>query len=269
MNVFFGSAIIVIDLEQDGIPEATITLEGDFPDAFEIAFDGDNSVITFDGNQQPTAADDTADPTFETALVINVLANDDDPDGSLDPATVQVTGQGSKGTAVANPDGSITYTPNAGETGDDSFAYTVADDNGDVSNEATVTVTIGTAPNQPPVAANDQANTAFETAVIIALLANDDDPDGVLDPASVTITTDPTFGTVEVNPDGTVTYTPNAGASGDDSFAYTVADENGAVSDEATVTVSVGVAPNQSPVASARRHRHRLRDSRHHRRPRQ
>ena len=199
----------------------------------------------------PTAADDATETLFETALIIDVLANDDDPDGTLDPTTVQVTGQGTKGTATVNPDGTITYTPNAGESGDDSFTYTVADTEGAVSNEATVTVTIGTAPNQPPVAANDQVNTAFETAVIIALLANDTDTDGVLDPASVTITADPTLGTVEVNPDGTVTYTPNAGESGDDSFAYTVADDDGAVSNEAMVTVTVGAAPNQSPVAVA------------------
>jgi Ca2+-binding RTX toxin-like protein len=101
--------------------------------------------------------------------------------------------------------------------------------------------------NQPPVAENDQVNTAFETAVIIAVLANDSDPDGSLDPATVTITTEPNRGTVQVNPNGTITYTPNPGESGEDSFTYTVADDQGAVSDPATVIVSIATAEVDPP----------------------
>jgi Ca2+-binding RTX toxin-like protein len=194
----------------------------------------------------PTSAA-SVNTAFETAVIIAVLANDSDPDGTLDPATVTIVDQPTRGTAQVNPDGTITYTPNPGESGEDSFTYTVADDQGAVSDPATVTIGIGTAPNQPPVAENDQVNTGFETAIIIAVLANDSDPDGTLDPATVTIVDQPTRGTAEVNPDGTITYTPNPGESGEDSFTYTVADDQGAVSNPATVDVTVDPPVEQPP----------------------
>lgn len=89
----------------------------------------------------------------------------------------------------------------------------------------------------PPIAEDDEADTNAGTAVTIAVLANDSDPDGVI--ASQSITSAPGNGTAVFNEDGTVDYTPNAGFTGTDSFTYTVFDDDGA-SDTATVTVSVG-----------------------------
>jgi Ca2+-binding RTX toxin-like protein len=103
-------------------------------------------------------------------------------------------------------------------------------------------------PNQPPVAGDDTVDTAFETALVIAVLANDTDPDGTLEPATVTIVTPPALGTAAVNEDGTITYTPNAGASGDDSFTYSVADNDGAVSNAATVAVSIAAPEVEEPL---------------------
>ncbi len=70
------------------------------------------------------------------------------------------------------------------------------------------------------------------------MLANDTDPDG--DTLTVTETTTPADGTVIVNDDGTVTYTPAAGFTGTDTFDYTVTD--GIATDTATVTVAVANA---------------------------
>jgi hypothetical protein len=95
------------------------------------------------GNAAPMADDDSA--ATPAATVIDVLSNDSDPNGSLVPASVTVASQGTRGQAVANPDGTITYTPNPGESGEDSFTYTVEDDQGGLSDAATVTVTIGDA----------------------------------------------------------------------------------------------------------------------------
>ena len=71
------------------------------------------------------------------------------------------------------------------------------------------------------------------------MLANDDDPDGSLDSSSVSIVSQPTTGTATVDTDGTITYDAPADASGDVTFTYTVADDDGATSNEATVVVSV------------------------------
>lgn len=99
--------------------------------------------------------------------------------------------------------------------------------------------------NTAPDAVNDDGvTTDFETEVIVPVLANDTDAD--FDTLSVTGATDGANGTTIVNGDGTVSYTPNAGFSGTDTFDYTISDGNGGT-DTATVTVTVGVAPPPPP----------------------
>jgi len=94
-----------------------------------------------------------------------------------------------------------------------------------------------TRPNQAPIAQNDAATTIENQAVTINVLANDSDADGTL--TSVALATTPSSGTVSIGSNGSVIYTPNADFSGDDSFSYTVQDDDGAASNAATVTVSV------------------------------
>ena len=65
---------------------------------------------------------------------------------------------------------------------------------------------------------NDPVTTLEDTPVTVAVLANDSDPDG--DTLSVTGVTQGTKGTVIINGDNTVTYSPNANANGNDSFQY-------------------------------------------------
>lgn len=98
-------------------------------------------------------------------------------------------------------------------------------------------------PNRAPVAAADAARTTPGSAVAVAVLANDSDPDG--DTLSVTAVSTPAHGTAVKNADGTVTYTPAAGYVGADSFTYTVSDGRGGT---ATGTVTLTVA---EAVASA------------------
>lgn len=91
-------------------------------------------------NNGPVANDDSVTTTEQAEVVINVLANDSDPDG--DELTVTSIDSGpANGTAVINADGSISYTPNAGFIGTDTFDYTITDSNGDTAT-ATVTITV-------------------------------------------------------------------------------------------------------------------------------
>ena len=78
-----------------------------------------------DCNLPPQAVDDHAVTTRGTAIRIAVLSNDTDPDG--DALTVSAVAPPQHGSAVANPDGSVTYTPDAGYVGEDSFSYTASD----------------------------------------------------------------------------------------------------------------------------------------------
>ena len=90
-----------------------------------------------------------------------------------------------------------------------------------------------------PVAIDDSASTGQGVAKVIDVVANDSALFNPIAPASVAILAAPGNGSALSLGDGTVRYTPNPGFTGSDSFSYTVANELGAVSNSATVTVGV------------------------------
>ena len=98
----------------------------------------------------PVAANDTATSTDDAEVTINVIANDTDSDGTIDPTSVQIVSQPAHGTTSTTSTGSVVYTPTAGYSGSDSFTYTVKDNQGAVSNVATVTLTVTAAAQPPP-----------------------------------------------------------------------------------------------------------------------
>jgi hypothetical protein len=192
----------------------------------------------------PVAIADTAKTTPGTAVTIPVLANDTiAAPGVINRATVQIVpatapNPATVGTAVANLDGTVTFTPAAAFLGPVTFTYTVSDSTAptaNVSNQALVTVNV--AANIPPVANADVSSTFVGVPRIINVKANDTDADGTIAAGAVTLVTLPTSGTVAANLDGTVTYTPNL--AGTYTFTYHVSDNLGAISNDATVTVSV------------------------------
>ena len=190
-------------------------------------------------NTGPDAVDDSASTQEDTAVTIPVLGNDSDPEGD----TLTVTEATSPdGDVVINPDGTITFTPNPDFNGDAEITYTITDGNG---NEDTATVTVTVSPvNDDPDAVDDTASTDEDSPVTIDVLGNDSDVDG--DPLTVTEATSPD-GDVTINPDGTITFTPNPDFTGEAIITYTVDDGNGGT-DTAIVTVTVG-AVNDDPDA--------------------
>ena len=173
-------------------------------------------------NTLPVANADAVVINEDNSTTISVLGNDSDANGH--PLTVIGVGAPTHGVAVLNSDGTITYTPNANYHGTDSFSYTISDGHGGTAS-ANVSITINPV-NDNPVANVDVAEVVSGQSVIVPVLLNDIDVDG--DTLSVSgIATDPSHGTVAVNPDNTITYTPNAGYTGPDSFSYIVSDGNG------------------------------------------
>ena len=195
------------------------------------------------GNTVPVAQNDSANTAVDTMVTITVLSNDTDADG--DSLTVSTVTQGTNGSVLINTDNTIDYTPNPSFSGNDSFNYTIADGNGGTAT-ATVSVSI-TAVNTVPVAIDDNIVTAEDTvASAIAVLSNDSDTDG--DTLTVATVTQGINGSVVINTDNTVNYTPNANFNGNDSFSYTMNDGNGG---NATGIVSVMVtAVNDLPAAN-------------------
>ncbi len=185
-------------------------------------------------NAPPVANPDAATTNEDTPVVIGVLANDSDADGN--PLTIQAVTQGAHGSVTVNPNGTLTFAPSANYYGSDSFSYTVSDGRGGTA--AALVSVIVVSVNDPPVVNPDAAITTQGTPVTIAVLANDSDVDG--DPLSVVAVTQGTGGSVLVNADGTVTYTPAASFSGSDGFTYTASDGQGGT---ATADVTVQVQP--------------------------
>ncbi len=173
-------------------------------------------------NNVPVAADDTASTAQDTAVTVDVLANDTDADS--DTLTVSAVGTASNGTVVNNTS-DVTYTPTTGFTGTDTFTYTVSDGNGG-TDTGTVTVTVNLT-NSPPTAAYDYVTTQVDTPVTVNVLANDTDPDS--DTLTIDSVTVPENGTAAIS-DGSVIYTPASGYTGSDSFNYTISDPSGETS---------------------------------------
>ena len=115
---------------------------------------------------------------------------------------------------------------------------TVDDGNGGTASSSFV----WTVSNPPPVAANDTASTNEDVPVTILILGNDVDPDG--DALAVTAAA-ANNGSVLINANGTITYTPNANFNGTDTVVYTIDDGEGGTSN-ATVTITV-VPVNDAP----------------------
>ena len=120
-----------------------------------------------------------------------------------------------------------------------SIAPSLAND--EVAGSAKVSALTGGSPaNRAPVAGDDGAATDQDAPVVVTVLGNDGDADG--DTLTVTGVTQGAGGTVVVNPDGTLTYTPSGGFTGADAFTYTLSDGRGGT-DTGTVAVTVNALP--------------------------
>ena len=200
-------------------------------------------------NDAPVAHPDTFTTSEDGSLTVTagqLTANDTDADGDT-LSILSVSGAGSLGT-VQLVGGQVVYSPGSafqslrvGETGLDRFTYTVRDAAGIVST-ATVDVVIEGA-NDAPTAGDDSAFSNSGGSVVINVLANDSDPEG--ETISIDSVGTAAHGTVLINANGTVTYTPTVGYSGSDTFTYDVRDASGAV-DTATVSLVVGLSDHDT-----------------------
>ncbi|MEJ5988661.1 cadherin-like domain-containing protein [Ramlibacter sp. PS3R-8] len=195
-------------------------------------------------NDAPAPRRDTVDATEDTAVTFTpaqLLGNDTDADG--DSLTIAGVTSGAGGTAVLNPDGSITFRPATNFSGVATFTYTVTDG---ITTSAPVTVTVNVASvNDAPVAQDDLLQGVEDTGITWSpadLLGNDRDIDG--DALTISSVTSASGGTAVLNADGSVTFVPDANFNGDATFTYTVGDDT-ARSRTASVTVRV------APVADA------------------
>jgi gliding motility-associated-like protein len=189
-------------------------------------------------NDAPIAVDDAVTTPEETPIIISVLANDTDAEGNIDPTPAVINGP-SNGVITVNTDGTITYTPNAGFNGLDTFTYVICDSGLPVLCDTAIVIVTVNPVNDPPVAVDDNITTPEDNPVIINVLANDTDPEGNIVPTPAIID-GPDNGTATVNADGTITYTPNSNYTGTDTFVYVICDDGiPSLCDTAVVVVTI------------------------------
>ena len=179
---------------------------------------------------------------------ISILNNDTDPN-SGDLLSAQLVLGPAHGDLDLNADGTFLYTPDIGFTGIDTFLYLVNDGLLGSLLPAIVTLNIGGAVNQAPVAVSDTFNVNEDSALNVSLpgvLSNDTDADGNV--LLATLVSPPQHGSIVFLPNGSFIYTPDANYSGSDSFSYQASDGL-SLSNVATATITVAPS-NDAPVAA-------------------
>ena len=203
-------------------------------------------VNIIDKNEEIVVVNDKVTTPFNENVNIEILANDYDPDGSIDTSTVTIIENPVNGSAVINNDGSLSYNPNDTFVGLDSLIYKVCDD-GIIAtcNTAIVYITVSKPDNIPPVASNDYVNAIGGIENVLIVSGNDYDPDGELDTLSLLIVDQPTWGTIVFDSNtGLLTYTTTACIYSDDSFTYMIYDLEGMGSNVATVNIYISIDQN-------------------------
>ena len=159
-----------------------------------------------------------------------------------------------QGLATVSSNGDYSFDPGAdfqdlalGETRDVTFTYEVEDNNG-AKSQAIVTITV-TGINDAPIAVDDNYTTNEDMPLSGDIFTNDSDLDGDTLQVNTTPVVGPTNGTVQLNTDGTFTYTPDVDFNGTDLFIYEISDANGGT-DEAVASITI-TAVNDAPAGTS------------------
>ncbi|MFH4510328.1 tandem-95 repeat protein [Vibrio alginolyticus] len=259
-----GDALTASNLVVDGDATVTANDDGSFTITPDANFNGDID-ITFDINDGTDTIVATADLTVnpvndlpqpeDQAFTIgedgvltftdqDLLDGATDIDGD-DLSVEGVTYTGADGVLTDNGDGTYSFAPNENFNGDVNFTFDVSDGTDTVTANIDVSVT---PENDPPVAGSTSYTVHEDNSITISdeqLLANSSDIEG--DVAISSVSYSGNDGVLEINGDGTYTFSPNENFTGDVSLDVVVVDEDGAV-DTTTAGITV-LEVNDPPIA--------------------
>jgi len=244
----------------------SVTGAGELPPA-----DGTTDTPTDDGNLEPEVSNDNAATNPNEPVKISILDNDSDSDNGLDRQSVTISILPKKGQVTVNTDGTVTYTPNPDfMIGKDTFVYRVCDSaDPPKCDTAWVTVLVPIPENLPPVADDKTlSNRPNDQAIILPTLSATDS-DGTI--ATYTLVTlpaktegilylgDPAKGGKPVTAGQVLTLTEAANLFfsakpnfiGTSQFTFTATDNEGAISDPATVVIPIMAAAGNPPIVLA------------------
>ncbi|HGS5557269.1 TPA: tandem-95 repeat protein, partial [Vibrio parahaemolyticus] len=215
-----------------------LTISASVSDGVNPTANDSDSLIVNRVNDAPTVENAIADQELSEDFATYTIDLNDAFKDSDSALNFSVSGNSNIQVAIVN--GIATITPTADWNGSEALTFTATDPSGEsVSQTANFTV----APVADIVA--DKATVVEDTSTIIKVLGNDTF-EGTDKVVSLDTNNGPANGTVSVNPDGSVTYTPNDNYVGKDTFTYIVT--SGGVSESAIVEVNV-TPVNDAPVA--------------------
>ncbi|MBY7701119.1 tandem-95 repeat protein [Vibrio harveyi] len=245
-----------ITITDNGDGTYTLTPDADFNGDITFTFDvsdGDDVVST---NLELTVSpvNDAPEPQDQAFTVgedgvltftdADLLTGATDIDGD-DLSIEGVTYTGADGVLTNNGDGTYSFAPNENFNGDVNFTFDVSDGTDTVTANIDVTVT---PENDPPVAGSTSYTVHEDNSITISdeqLLANSSDIEGDVSIDSVSYSGND--GVLEINGDGTYTFSPNENFSGEVSLDVVVVDEEGAT-DSTTAGITV-IEVNDPPIA--------------------
>ena len=267
-----GRALVIVAVTSDGGGTVTLRADGDldytapasggvttftYTVSDGVATTTAHGTIGYDPNHAPTAAESLPDATLEAGTAFGLalpvgLFTDADSD------TLRLSARLADGSALPSwlvfdaATWTFSGTPPATAAGTTLDVVVTASDGLDTGT-APLRLVIGGAPvNDPPVAGSDAFTVPQGAALTItaaALLANDSDPDG--DPLAVLGLDQPAHGTLVASGTGSWLYTPDAGFSGDDALAYTIADDHGHTASGA-IAIDVTAIPGATITGNGR-----------------
>ncbi len=215
-----------------------LTISASVSDGVNPTANGSDSLIVNRVNDAPTVENAIADQELSEDFATYTIDLNDafkDSDSALNFSV-----SGNSNVLVSIENGIATISPTADWNGSETLTFTATDPSGESISQ---TVNFTVAPVADIVA--DKATVVEDTPTIIKVLGNDTfEDDGKV--VSLDTNNGPANGTVSVNPDGSVTYTPNDNYVGKDTFTYIVT--SGGVSESTTVEVNV-TPVNDAPVA--------------------
>lgn len=203
----------------------------------------------------PVAGSFSVSAFSDQAVAINVLAQVTDTTGTPTASSLMITTAPTHGSAIVDTtNGLITYTSASGFTGSDTIVYRISDSNDAGPSTGTITINVLNPATTAPIASPQFGTTLANAPVVLTPIALDS-TGATITPALVEVETTGTIftttapetlstaggGSITLNSNFSVTYTPAANFVGSDSFLFKVEDSHGNFSAAATYTINVGV----------------------------
>lgn len=264
-NVAHGTLTLAVDGSFTYVNDSSAATSDSFTYKAQSGALQSQATVTISISGPPPQANNDTYPVPQGAplniAAPGVLANDTVSDAAIKSYGVNGSEQTSIGSATPtaqggstnlNANGSFTYNAPSPFSGTDTFKYTL----GNASGSSTAQVTLNVLPT-PPSAVNDGFSTTQNTTLnepAPGVLANDFMSTGAITSYGKSTGTEQISigastataqnGTVQLNANGSVTYTPPSGFTGSDSFKYILSNTGGSSTATVTITVQAGNAPD-------------------------